>query len=88
MAEEGLSFGSSTQRIEYLVDSREGTFVPEIKWGFRVLGNGLNWEYLCSVVCACALVQNLVPKTGRGKQNKVLTVSRRVVSTGQGSPSS
>lgn len=81
-----LSFGSSTQRIESLVDSRQGTWVPEITWGLRVLGKGRDWEDLCSVVCACALVQNLVPRIGRGKQNKVLTVSRRVVPTGQGGP--
>lgn len=62
-----LSFGSSTQRIEYLVDSRQGTWVPEIKWGLRVLGKGRDWEDLCSVVCACALVQNLVPRIGRGE---------------------
>lgn len=30
-------------------------------------GQGRDWGYLCSVVRACALVQNLVPKVGRGE---------------------
>lgn len=52
-------------------------------------GQGRDWEYLCSVVRAlpwCKTWSRRLGGVGVGKQNKVLTVSRRVVLTGREAP--
>lgn len=52
-------------------------------------GQGRDWKYLCSVVRAlpwCKTWSRRLGGVGVGKQNKVLTVSRRVVLTGREAP--